>query len=351
MQRRDFLRYSAAGAAAAAVAGTSDIAKAAERISSLGEEPEGKPLLASAPMLQNFAETSIGVAFAVNDLANGYVRRLPARGHRRPGDPGAHHGPEARHEVLLSNRRGPHPLRRRLRHESAGQRGGPAGVLLHDRRQGLAGQVLRHQRHARALARHRRGTGQDRGNRAGLRHLERRRLQYGGETGEPGQHLPGPFAGAEGLCGGDALSLLPGQPRFPRPGEPAPGEGLDVPAARGARRARLGPGPELRRPDGRDGPRGPGHGRGQAGHESPVRRPVQERRVPRGADGLAPGRPEAAGNRLRALSRGLLPHPALRRRPFAQSRRRGPGRYRSALYHRLCLLAAHLRQHVGTARS
>ena len=73
MQRRDFLRYSAAGAAAAAVAGTSDIAKAAERISSLGEEPEGKPLLASAPMLQNFAETSIGVAFAVNDLANGYV--------------------------------------------------------------------------------------------------------------------------------------------------------------------------------------------------------------------------------------------------------------------------------------
>ena len=37
MQRRDFLRYSAAGAAAAAVAGTSDIAKAAERISSLGE--------------------------------------------------------------------------------------------------------------------------------------------------------------------------------------------------------------------------------------------------------------------------------------------------------------------------
>ena len=73
MQRRDFLRYSAAGAAAAAVAGTSDIAKAAERISSLREEPEAKPLLASAPMLQNFAETSIGVAFAVNDLANGYV--------------------------------------------------------------------------------------------------------------------------------------------------------------------------------------------------------------------------------------------------------------------------------------
>ena len=72
MQRRDFLRYSALSAAAAA-AGTTDIASAAERISSLGEEPEVKPLIGSAPMLQNFAETSIGVAFAVNGLANGYV--------------------------------------------------------------------------------------------------------------------------------------------------------------------------------------------------------------------------------------------------------------------------------------
>lgn len=33
---------------------------------------EGK-LIVSAPMLQNYAETSIGVAFAVSDLANGYV--------------------------------------------------------------------------------------------------------------------------------------------------------------------------------------------------------------------------------------------------------------------------------------
>ncbi len=73
MQRRDFLRYSALSAAAAAAAGTTDIATAAERISSLGEEPEVKPLIGSAPMLQNFAETSIGVAFAVNGLANGYV--------------------------------------------------------------------------------------------------------------------------------------------------------------------------------------------------------------------------------------------------------------------------------------
>ena len=70
MDRRDFLK---SAAVAAAVAGTGDLATAAEHISAIGEEQEPKPLLASAPMLQNFAETSIGVAFAVNDLANGYV--------------------------------------------------------------------------------------------------------------------------------------------------------------------------------------------------------------------------------------------------------------------------------------
>ncbi len=69
MDRRDFIK----GAAAAAVAvGTSDIASAAEHLSSVAQD-EKKALLASAPMLQNFAETSVGVAFAVNDLANGYV--------------------------------------------------------------------------------------------------------------------------------------------------------------------------------------------------------------------------------------------------------------------------------------
>ena len=69
MDRRDFIK----GAAVAAVTvGTSDLASAAEHISSLDDE-ETKPLLASAPMLQNFAETSMGVAFAVNGLASGYV--------------------------------------------------------------------------------------------------------------------------------------------------------------------------------------------------------------------------------------------------------------------------------------
>ena len=72
MDRRDFLK---SAAVAAAVAGTAEWATAAERISSIGEQPEQtqdpdpKPLLASAPMLQNFAESSVGVVFAVNKAA------------------------------------------------------------------------------------------------------------------------------------------------------------------------------------------------------------------------------------------------------------------------------------------
>ena len=70
MDRRNFIR---SAAVTAAVVGTSDLSAAAEHLATVGEAPERLPLLASAPMLQNFAETSIGVAFAVNDLANGYV--------------------------------------------------------------------------------------------------------------------------------------------------------------------------------------------------------------------------------------------------------------------------------------
>lgn len=70
MKRRDFLK---SAALAAAVAGTTDLKGAAKRISALEDETGTKPLLASAPMLQNFAEKSVGVTFAVNALANGYV--------------------------------------------------------------------------------------------------------------------------------------------------------------------------------------------------------------------------------------------------------------------------------------
>ena len=84
MKRRDFLKSSALLAVAT---GTSSLAQAfplGEQAHATTEQPlqtnadddeqpwEG-PLITSAPMLQNYAENSIGVAFAVCDWANGYV--------------------------------------------------------------------------------------------------------------------------------------------------------------------------------------------------------------------------------------------------------------------------------------
>lgn len=79
MDRREFLKRSALISAALA---TSDLTQANEILENIPPHHEGgqegavedvKRLLASAPMLQNYAETSIGVAFAVSDMANGYV--------------------------------------------------------------------------------------------------------------------------------------------------------------------------------------------------------------------------------------------------------------------------------------
>ena len=71
MKRRDFLKGSAALALAA---GAAPLVKAmpAEEAPRAGEDASGK-LLSSAPLLQNYAPTSVGVEFAVNALANGYV--------------------------------------------------------------------------------------------------------------------------------------------------------------------------------------------------------------------------------------------------------------------------------------
>lgn len=75
MDRREFLKVSALASAALA---TSDFTQAGsiletEKAEKAAGEDNEKQLLASAPMLQNYAETSIGIAFAVNDMANGYV--------------------------------------------------------------------------------------------------------------------------------------------------------------------------------------------------------------------------------------------------------------------------------------
>ena len=79
MKRRDFIKKTAlmAGAAGWANNALADETKVVQStIMNEGQQihaiDEG-PLIISAPMLQNYAETSMGVAFAVSDLSNGYV--------------------------------------------------------------------------------------------------------------------------------------------------------------------------------------------------------------------------------------------------------------------------------------
>ena len=82
MNRRDFFKKTAILSVAA---GAAEITRATELLQPTSEPAEeGLPITASedahegaliisAPMLQNYAETSIGIAFAVSDLANAYV--------------------------------------------------------------------------------------------------------------------------------------------------------------------------------------------------------------------------------------------------------------------------------------
>ena len=80
MKRRTFIKDTALLVAAAS---TGNVLKAADKLSTV-PEPVKRPvepaegagddkLIVSAPMLQNYAEDSMGVAFAVSALANGYV--------------------------------------------------------------------------------------------------------------------------------------------------------------------------------------------------------------------------------------------------------------------------------------
>lgn len=71
MDRRKFLKDSALAAAALAIA---PYAKAGEAIAPDDDTKQSNAkLINSAPMLQNYAETSIGITFSVTDYANGYV--------------------------------------------------------------------------------------------------------------------------------------------------------------------------------------------------------------------------------------------------------------------------------------
>ena len=75
MDRREFLKNSAVLSAATVLAPGALAAEGKKTAAEApaAEEAAAKKLIASAPMLQNYAATSMGVAFAVSDMANGYV--------------------------------------------------------------------------------------------------------------------------------------------------------------------------------------------------------------------------------------------------------------------------------------
>jgi len=75
MDRRKFLKNTAAVAAVGAISPlTLASGKNMDNVSDQQDSPASGPLITSAPMLQNFAETSIGIAFTVSDMANGFVK-------------------------------------------------------------------------------------------------------------------------------------------------------------------------------------------------------------------------------------------------------------------------------------
>ncbi|MBP1540141.1 MAG: metallophosphoesterase [Prevotella sp.] len=82
MKRREFLKNTALLAVATGAPGVANAAGLIEKhvdanaSDAIGQTPDQTSdgrLIVSAPMLQNYAETSMGVAFAVSDMANGYV--------------------------------------------------------------------------------------------------------------------------------------------------------------------------------------------------------------------------------------------------------------------------------------
>lgn len=77
MKRRDFLKTAALLPVAASVSGMANATDLLSPTPPLPDEPQSndtkQPLITSAPMLQNYAETSIGITFAVSAMANGFV--------------------------------------------------------------------------------------------------------------------------------------------------------------------------------------------------------------------------------------------------------------------------------------
>ena len=71
MDRREFLKSTAVIAAGTATQGIAGAMP--KQVASQSDDQHEGALITSAPLLENYAETSMGVAFSVSDMANGYV--------------------------------------------------------------------------------------------------------------------------------------------------------------------------------------------------------------------------------------------------------------------------------------
>ncbi len=78
IDRREFILAGGALAAGCTSGRVQVLPPVGEGASADGEAPKGA-LIVSPPVLQNAAETSMGVGFAVSDMANGYVSRRRTR--------------------------------------------------------------------------------------------------------------------------------------------------------------------------------------------------------------------------------------------------------------------------------
>ena len=84
IERRAFLKASAGALAAIVAPQTAAQRKEGDAVGGTGDMSAGEKLIVSAPMLQNAAETSVGVAWAVSAMANGFVEVSESSGMSNP---------------------------------------------------------------------------------------------------------------------------------------------------------------------------------------------------------------------------------------------------------------------------
>ena len=148
MDRRQFIKDSAVTAVGLGI-GAKSLASVipVQQNAVKAEETTGAGrLIISEPVLQNYAETSMGVAFAVSDMANGYViyGRKPDLSDGRKVKCGGFRTTDMNDKVMLVRLTGLKPSTKYY-HRQRGIRQHPQ---FHDGRAKVQGAFLRPERHA-----------------------------------------------------------------------------------------------------------------------------------------------------------------------------------------------------------